>query len=447
MATTTYEPIATNTVSGSSTTTVTFASIPATYTDLVLIVNATASVSGTGMELRFNSDTANNYSSTRLYGTGSGSGTSDRQTNGSFINFAIGSFNTGQLVIANIFNYTNTTTFKTLTLRQNTAGDLLGALVGLWRKTPEAINAISIKIGTGNYVAGSTFTLYGIANADTGAKATGGVITYDDTYYYHTFGASGTFTPNQSLTADVLVVAGGGGGGGDGAGGGAGGVLAFASQSLTAISYTCTIGNGGAGGGGTGLNGTVGGDSQFGALTIVKGGGFGGGAASSGSNGGNGGSGGGGSRGPTRLLGGSLTSGQGNNGGNGLYTAPNFGAGGGGGAGSAGINGTSTTGGVGGAGVNTYTGWGSFTKVVAATGLGVLGYIAGGGGGGTYDGGTSGAGGSGGGGNAGAGNTNQSGSNAVVNTGGGGGGGSWKSTGGAGGSGGSGVIIIRYPKA
>ena len=159
----TYEAIATNTVSGSSTTAVTFSSIPSTYTDLVLITNATASTSGQGMNLTFNGDTGSNYSSTRLYGNGS-SATSDRQTNGPFINFALGSFNNGQLVIANVMNYSNTTTNKTVTLRQNDASAFVGALVGLWRSTA-AINAITIQISGGNYVAGSTFSLYGIKAA------------------------------------------------------------------------------------------------------------------------------------------------------------------------------------------------------------------------------------------------------------------------------------------
>jgi hypothetical protein len=71
----------------------------------------------------------------------------------------------------------------------------------------------------------------------------------DGTYYYHMFPFTGTFTPTQSITADVLVIAGGGGGGGNwGGGGGAGGLLYFSSQSLTATGYTCTVGAGGTGG-------------------------------------------------------------------------------------------------------------------------------------------------------------------------------------------------------
>ena len=65
-------------------------------------------------------------------------------------------------------------------------------------------------MNTGNYAIGSTFTLYGIANADTGALATGGVITYDSTYYYHTFGSNGTFTSATGFAADDIILDGDG---------------------------------------------------------------------------------------------------------------------------------------------------------------------------------------------------------------------------------------------
>jgi len=160
----TYESIATTTLV-SAAASVTFSSIPATFTDLELVVNATASTSGVGINLTFNGDTASNYSSTRLYGNGS-TATSDRQSNGTFINFALGSFDSGQLILAKIFNYNNATTFKTMLLRQNTASAFVGSLVGLWRKTPEAITSITLTVSGGaNFAVGSTFTLYGIKSA------------------------------------------------------------------------------------------------------------------------------------------------------------------------------------------------------------------------------------------------------------------------------------------
>lgn len=161
----TYDKIDKALVSGSSTSVITFSSIPATYTDLILIADAKLDISGQGINLTFNGDTSSSYTSTRLYGNGS-TATSDRQASGSFINFALGSVDAGQLIVANIMNYSNATTFKTCLLRQNTASAFVGALVGLWRATPAAINSLTLTSGgTSKYVAGSTFTLYGIKAA------------------------------------------------------------------------------------------------------------------------------------------------------------------------------------------------------------------------------------------------------------------------------------------
>jgi len=74
-------------------------------------------------------------------------------------------------------------------------------------------------------------------------KATGGTTVLSNGYWYHTFTSSGTFTPLQSLTVDLIVMAGGGAGGSAYAGGGgAGGFLDFTSQSVTATGYTVTVG-------------------------------------------------------------------------------------------------------------------------------------------------------------------------------------------------------------
>jgi hypothetical protein len=70
-------------------------------------------------------------------------------------------------LIVSIMNYANTTTFKTVLSRSNNAGAGGGtsALVGLWRKTPEAINQVVINAIGGNWITGSTFNLYGIQSA------------------------------------------------------------------------------------------------------------------------------------------------------------------------------------------------------------------------------------------------------------------------------------------
>jgi hypothetical protein len=152
----TYEPIATTTASGSQSV-ITFSSIPATYTDLVLVINAGENV---GYYIRLNSDSGNNYSWTRVYGDGSAA-VSDRDSNVDNISSGWGG-STNNLFTVNIMNYANTTTNKTALMRISD-NNYVVALVGLWRNT-DAVDTVSIT-GGGNYVAGSTFTLYGIASA------------------------------------------------------------------------------------------------------------------------------------------------------------------------------------------------------------------------------------------------------------------------------------------
>ena len=163
----TYEPIATNTL-GVDTATVTFSSIPQTYTDLVIVCNVTRSGSPSGgyFSIRYNSDSATNYSSVLLYGDGASSA-SLRVTSESSgrIGNASGAAGSWSPTIVHIMNYTNTTTFKTSVSRMNATGVYVGSYASTWRKTPEAINSISIFNDIGNFYASSTFTLYGIKAA------------------------------------------------------------------------------------------------------------------------------------------------------------------------------------------------------------------------------------------------------------------------------------------
>jgi hypothetical protein len=69
-------------------------------------------------------------------------------------------------MIIQIQNYANTTTYKTALVRINATDFRTYASVVLWRKSPEAINRVNIKMeASGNFATGSTFTLYGIAAA------------------------------------------------------------------------------------------------------------------------------------------------------------------------------------------------------------------------------------------------------------------------------------------
>lgn len=432
MATNTYVALSTTTVS-TATPSVTFNLSGITgYTDLVLVANVGTSTAGPISYQVGNGtvDTGSNYSRTCVYGDGA-SAASFRETNQTYFNTANGGTSVTVTDILHFMNYSNTTTYKTILNRNGRADATTQANVYLWRST-SAINTIKVFNANGyNLIAGSTFTIYGIAAAaPLTAKATGGTIFYGaDGYVYHKFSSSGTFTPTQSLSADILVVAGGGGGGGHfGGGGGAGGLLGFTAQALTTTGYTVTVGGPGAGGNysASPYYGASGSPSQFGALTATVGGG-GGATRDRVFIGRDGGSGGGGTQGN---VGGAGTSGQGYAGGTGIDVSPNYAGGGGGGAGGVGqsVTSGSSIGGNGGIGSSDYTNWAGASTVD--------GYYAGGGGGGSAAN-PSGIGGLGGGGNGGT--TPTAG---VANTGGGGGGKSVST--GIGGAGGSGVVIVRY---
>jgi hypothetical protein len=446
MATNTYVALDTQTLS-SSATSVTFSSIPQGYTDLVLVCSVRVTSATDDFNIQFNGEnTGTNYSFTQLTGTGSAA-SSGRASNSNQFRLADYMPNSTLYgtIISHIQNYSNTTTYKTVLSRWGAADNATGANVGTWRNTA-AITSIRLAEGSNlNLIAGSTFTLYGIAAQPAwAAKATGGTITNDVQYTYHTFTSSGTFTPSQTLTADYLVVA-GGGGGSDGGPGGAGGLRSTVTATggggslesalaLTAQGYTVTVGSGGANGTTT-TNGTKGSDSVFGAITSA-GGGAGKEFISTATSNQNGGSGAGGINSANSGLyidGGTGTANQGYAGGRGYRTNGGYNAaGGGGGAGGIGIDGAGTgsapIGGNGGPGV-----------AVAISGSSVT--YAGGGGGGAEPGGSpvAGSGGSGGGG---AGSATTTGGSGTTNTGGGGGGG--ETNGDPGGSGGSGIVIIRY---
>ena len=166
--TATYDCIATQTL-GSNASSVTFSSIPGTYTDLVLIA-WTKPYSGSegALRLRINSDTGSNYSNTVLTSDGS-TVSSANYANGTNIALTTGnSLNNPRqpVYITNIMNYANTTTFKTCLTRTSdgtsaSPGGYVDAWVGLWRST-SAITTLTYSTTYFDIGAGSTFTLYGI---------------------------------------------------------------------------------------------------------------------------------------------------------------------------------------------------------------------------------------------------------------------------------------------
>jgi hypothetical protein len=427
---------------------VTFSNIPQSgYTDLKVVMSIRGDASQILLKIQPNGDTTG-LSRRSLYtdtGTAAYSGSGSDAFAG-YIETSAYTANTFASLEAYFPNYTssNAKSYSVDVVGENNAtATIMGMIAGL-DTTTSPITSLVFTPNSGNFVQYSTFSLYGLAAVGTtpaiAPKASGGNITTDGTYWYHTFLTTGAFVPATNLTCDALVVAGGGGGGGGqvGGGGGGGGVTYYSSQSLSATGYTCTVGAGGAGQTGYTSSGTSGANSQFASLTASVGGGGGGYGGTSGAvNGLSGGSGGGagGDYGTSNShSGGTATSGQGYAGGI-TNTPSNAGGAGGGGAGGVGGNNSGTNGrigGNGGVGISTYSSWGVATGV----GQNVSGtyYLAGGAGGRGGD--ANGSGGYGGGATSSvAGQQGQSGT---------GGGGAPHETGETASNGGSGIVIIRY---
>ena len=162
----TYVALATNTL-GSAAASVTFSSIPATYTDLVAVVNATVTAGGVNLCLNMNGDTTATYSETYITGDGSNPASARFATTETTFKIPYYGYMTSSqgVYIINVMNYANTTTYKTILARANNAANGLSAMVGLWRATPAAINQLVFTTASSTFTAGSTFTLYGIAAA------------------------------------------------------------------------------------------------------------------------------------------------------------------------------------------------------------------------------------------------------------------------------------------
>jgi len=425
---------------------ISFTSIPQTYTDLfVVLTGRSARVSPTTDDVVFqlNSD-ATNQSTRWLWGSGSGvvTATDTQPLIGEYptSTYTANTFGSYQVYIPN-YTSSNPKSFSAEGVGENNATAAYQVIAaGLYNST-DAITSILIKTGSGSsLVQYSSASLYGIKHGSSGEieVAAGGVVTASGGYTIHTFGSSGTFVANRDLDVEYLVVAGGGGGGTlRGGGGGAGGYRSSVSgessgggnsaeariRVSSGESYVVAVGGGGAGSASATLTGVSGSSSTFSTVTSIGGGG---GDSNNVLLALSGGSGGGSVNTGTAGQG---FAGQGFAGGVGSGGGSTQASGGGGGAGAAGANAVSGNGGAGGAGVTS-----SITGSAVAR--------AGGGGGGAQDG-TGGAGGSGVGG-AGTDDATTAGAG-TVNTGSGGGGGGWTgSSAGVGGAGGSGVVIIRY---
>jgi hypothetical protein len=162
----TFVLIQTQTVS-SAVASVTFSSIPATYTDLKLLMSVRYSGSGdTRVYAQFNS-AGYNATSKLLYGFGGGTFGSTGYSAGEIAFATSGSgetantFGSGDIYIPNYTSSNNKVTNSDGANESNTTANAMGWMCAMWSSSA-TINSIELKPASGNWVQYTSFSLYGI---------------------------------------------------------------------------------------------------------------------------------------------------------------------------------------------------------------------------------------------------------------------------------------------
>jgi hypothetical protein len=165
VAPTDFESIQTVTL-GSAQSSISFSSIPSTYTHLQIRLLAATSIADRYFKMQYNSDTGSNYNYHYLTGSGTaasaGAVTSSAWVTAGFGPNSISFFGAS---VVDILDYKDTNKFKTNRNLEgadmNGAGGYVGISSGCWRSTA-AISSITLTPSSGNFNQYSSFALYGI---------------------------------------------------------------------------------------------------------------------------------------------------------------------------------------------------------------------------------------------------------------------------------------------
>jgi hypothetical protein len=171
----TYTLISSN-VLASSATTVTFSSIPSTYTDLVLLMSVRGNLNNLATRIRWNSDATGLYSISALIGQGTNGVFNNSSTNNiefdtSRTNQANSSFTANTFTSIEVYlpNYNSTTAkpFGSISAAENNSASVanIETVAGLYRGTSAISSVLIIPGNSNNFVTGSSFYLYGIKNS------------------------------------------------------------------------------------------------------------------------------------------------------------------------------------------------------------------------------------------------------------------------------------------
>ena len=159
-----YDSIATVTVGAGGSSTITFSSIASTYTHLQIRAINLSSSTDSNIQMTFNSDTANNYSTHYIYGDGTTVGASATANRAFVVPNTMANTTNPLVFITDILEYKNTNINKTIRSIGGTDRNGSGYAnfySGNWRSTA-AISTITLTASAGQFNQYSSFALYGI---------------------------------------------------------------------------------------------------------------------------------------------------------------------------------------------------------------------------------------------------------------------------------------------
>jgi len=167
----TFTLIASNTVGSGGAATVTFSSIPATYTDLVLLASPRGSVAEDGFSVRINNDSATNYEFLQINGSGSAVASSSGTVSSAAVGgrqpesgYTANVFGNNQFYFPNYAGSKNKAVAVDAVNENNATAARTQFTSDLYPQTT-AISRLDAFPGSGAFVQYSSFYLYGISNA------------------------------------------------------------------------------------------------------------------------------------------------------------------------------------------------------------------------------------------------------------------------------------------
>lgn len=157
-----WTPLANITLS-STAATVTFSSISGSFRDLILIVNAIGSATGS-LAFRLNSDTSSNYFFTLIEGNGSTAVSTNNSDTYLWFNANYSNLSTSiQTTQVDFLDYSATDKHKNSIGRVNASTQEVSIGIGRWANTA-AITSISCHALGTTFAAGSSLALYGVTS-------------------------------------------------------------------------------------------------------------------------------------------------------------------------------------------------------------------------------------------------------------------------------------------